>query len=432
VTPHQSARHLPPYITNSKASPDGGVVLEPTDGVYSQLTTSNIFINHSHTQTPATPSRLLAPDAFPTLPSRLANIRIRRANNGSALLQSPARAGHAARMRQIFEDAGRDHQSLLHEQGVFYPKLPNVSRKASPPPEHNRDGLHSTPTSSAVRRPESSCMPTSSFRIESHEPQVNSLRVSEQSSESWSDDSGYFIAGPRKRISNLTGPPQDRISDWLTSVSAQEQEICIIEDVLDRQSTSHPSPRSSPSRLSENNISNNNTPKSPHQFTTTTIQDPFLETDSSLRTSPLFKALPPQRLSVHQHTPNQAPTQTHSTATITIRSHQPSAKLSILKDGGIQLSPLSPNVCIERGPSRYHSGRTSPVKERRALRYNVNENENEKGGIRLDMAKGSEQVKAVTQGSTLAPCKIGVGTRFQHARHSVRGGMGRFGRGLDE
>jgi hypothetical protein len=76
------------------------------------------------------------------------------------------------------------------------------------------------------------------------------------------------------------------------------------------------------------------------------------------------------------------------------------------------------------------------------LRYNLNENvnenqtengiENEKGGIRLDMTNAQEQVKAETQGSPLAPCKIGVGTRFQHARHVVRGGMGRIGRGLEE
>jgi hypothetical protein len=32
-------------------------------------------------------------------------------------------------------------------------------------------------------------------------------------------------------------------------------------------------------------------------------------------------------------------------------------KNEAIEEGGVQLSPLSPNVCIERGPSRYHSPR---------------------------------------------------------------------------
>jgi hypothetical protein len=35
------------------------------------------------------------------------------------------------------------------------------------------------------------------------------------------------------------------------------------------------------------------------------------------------------------------------------------AEVQAVEEAGMQLSPLSPNVCIERGPSRYHSNRTS-------------------------------------------------------------------------
>jgi hypothetical protein len=43
------------------------------------------------------------------------------------------------------------------------------------------------------------------------------------------------------------------------------------------------------------------------------------------------------------------------------RIHTPSPKArldpQLLEEGGIQPSPLSPNVCVERGPARYHSNR---------------------------------------------------------------------------
>ncbi|KAH6878200.1 hypothetical protein BKA58DRAFT_90670 [Alternaria rosae] len=425
VTPGQTSGHWLPHIDNTEASPDGGVVLETAYGAYSQLPTNNIFTNHGRLQI-ATASTFLGPSAFPTSPSRIANIRVRRANNGSTLLQSPARAGHAARMRQIFEDAGRDHecpQPPQPDRGVSYPQLPNISRKASPPAEHSRNEQRFTLTVSPVQHPKSPCMSSTSFRMVSHATQAVSPRVSEQSSESWSDDSGYFIAGSRNRTASLTGPPRDRVNDWLATVSLYEQETCGIENVLDYQSTSH-LPRSS----SEKHVFNKDSMQSSHQISTITIPDPFLESDSSLRTSPLFKVLPPRRPRNQPHTPTQ--TQTHSPTTVIIRPHQSQAKCPILEHGGIQLSPLSPNVCIERGPSRYHSTRTSAIKERRAMRYTVNENDNENGSVGLENRKGKEVVDAEVQGSPLAPCKIGVGTRFQHARHGVRG-VGRSGRCLE-
>lgn len=68
------------------------------------------------------------------------------------------------------------------------------------------------------------------------------------------------------------------------------------------------------------------------------------------------------------------------------------------------------------------------------MRYTVNENDNENdnenGGVGLENRKGKDVADAEVQGSLLAPCKIGMGTRFQHARHGVRG-VGRFGRCLE-
>jgi hypothetical protein len=307
-------------------------------------------------------------------------------------------------MRQIFEDAGREHQSSQLEQGVSYPQLPNISRKASPPLEHGRTEQHHPPRS---------------FRLVSHTTQVDSPRVSEQSSESWSDDSGYFIAGSRNRTSSLASQPRDRVNDWLTNVSLCEQEPIVVENTLDYQPTRPPSPQSPPPRQTEIDVFPKPT-RQPPQEASATFQDPFLDTNPPLRTSPLFKALPPRRPPTHP--------QTHSPCNVTIRSNPFQTKRPMLQDGGIQLSPLSPNVCVERGPSRYHSTRTSPVKERRMMRYLANENDN--GGVALEERKGRDVGGAEAQGSPLAPCKIGVGTRFQHARHGVRG-LARFGRCLE-
>jgi len=312
-------------------------------------------------------------------------------------------------MRQIFEDAGRDHQFPQLGQGILYPQLPNISRKASPPLDHGRTEQH---------------YPPRSVRMVSHTTQVDSPRVSEQSSESWSDDSGYFIAGSRNRTSSLASQPRDRVNDWLTNVSTCEQEPCVVEHVLDYQPSRLP-PQPSPSRQIDIDVFRKATPQ-PRQEPVATFQDPFLDTEPPPRTSPLFKARPPRRPPPHPHTPFHI--QPHSLPNVTIRTNPFQTTRPNLQDGGIQLSPLSPNVCVERGPSRYHSTRTSPVKQRRTLRYMANENEN--GGVGLGERKGKDVGGAEVQGSPLAPCKIGVGTRFQHARHGGRG-LGRFGRCLE-
>jgi hypothetical protein len=340
------------------ASADGGIAIGPPDGAYANSTANNILIDHGYAQPTVTASRLPEPNELTTSPSRLANIRVRRANNGSTLLQSPARAGHAARMRQIFEDAGRDHISPQPEQTVLYPQLPNVSRKASPTRECNREDEHCTSISSPIRRPESLCVSTSSFRMVQHKPQLNSPHISEQSSESWTDDSGYFIAGSRNRTFSLTVPPRDRINDWLTNVSECEWKTPATENKIESQPSNHPSPRSSPLRLTDNDPFSNSPELSQTPACDATVQDPFLDFDSTPHTTSLFKALPSRRLPIPSHTP---------TTTVTIRRHYSPTKESTLEDGGIQLSPLSPNVCIERGPTRYHSARTSPTKEQQAM-----------------------------------------------------------------
>jgi hypothetical protein len=391
VTPSQRLRSIRSSrllrINSAQPSPDGGILLGPSDATHTCSTTDNIFTNHGLAQAFTTSSRVSDADALPASPSRLANTRIRRCNNGSALLQSPARAGHAARMRQIFEDAGREQHTPQIDKGVLYPQLPNISRKASPPPEHcpspiRRPESLCMSNASYVRRPGSFCMSTSSFRAV---PQVTRLPVSEQSSEAWSDDSGYFIASSRHRTTTHAVCPRERIADWLEGVAACDGEG--LQYAQDDYFTS----------------SSSGTYKTP-------TQDPFTQS-SSTTTPSLFsrshpKPFSPQSTVVIKSYPSRA---------ILPRTPQRSPSK---EEGGISLSPLSPNVCVERGPARYHrrsnadhTGTPGPSSyfeanvERPAAHFRVVSELKENG-------RGRE-----------SPCKIGVGTRFQHARH----GMGRWG-----
>ncbi|RYN64413.1 hypothetical protein AA0117_g12496 [Alternaria alternata] len=424
VTPSPGSIRPLLHVDSVKGSPDGGIALEPSDGAHTSLTTNDIFTDHGFAQPIRVASKLPGPDDSLSSPTKQANIRVRRANNGSALLQSPARAGHAARMRQIFEDASRDHISPQSGQSVLYPQLPNISRKASPTREYGGDEQHCTLTSPPIRPPESLCLSTSSSRMVQHKLQLKSPHISEQSSESWSDDSGYFIAGSRNRTFSLTGPPRDRINDWLTNVAESECNIPTVKDENECQHSSFSLLLPPPPKLTDIDLLHKSSEQSPTPTCDATIQDPFLDFDTNPRTPSLFKSLPARRFpNTSSSKPLTTQTQAQSTETVTVRSRNSPARQSIFEDGGVQLSPLSPNVCIERGPTRYHSARTSPIKERRAMRYN--ENRDEDGGI------GLAQTEAGVQDSPLAPCKIGAGTRFQHPRHGVRG-FGRFGRHLEQ
>ncbi|KAF1942145.1 hypothetical protein EJ02DRAFT_465983 [Clathrospora elynae] len=408
VTPDQKAtafrNNRLPGANNTNLCLDGGIALGPSDATCTSKITNN---------------------GFPG-----ANIRIRRSHHacGSTLLQSPARAGHAARMRQIFEDAGREQRTPQDNKGVLYPQLPNISRRTSPPPEYRLPdkcrGSHCSPS----RRPESLCMSTNSFRA-IPQPQVNSVQLFERESESWSDDSGYFIGDSRIRPSAVAVPPKERIYDWLQNVS--EPEVDDAEDVEWDRSGSRESLQRSLSDLSTGfAFQSSDLPLSSSteykrlQNEETTAQDPFIQPDHENSSLSLFSGRRAPSTAPLAHvivTPRSSPVyyKRHDT---TLRSP---SKHRALEDGGVQLSPLSPNVCVERGPARYHTGyknpnmdhTLTPTKERPAL-FNV-------GRLTENLTVGAGNTTRL--GSPLAPCKIGVGTRFQHPRHNSTLASSRFG-----
>jgi hypothetical protein len=288
-------------------------------------------------------------------------------------------------------------------RGVLYPQLPNIPRKASPPPEHTQ-----TPSSSPIRRPEFLCSSAESLRDVPSEPLVHYSPVSERSSASWSDDSGYFIAGSCTRMSTLTLPPKERITEWLVSVSTPEYETDAGEYTVRDDSCEY---LQCPLPQLDSNFSTKHNECSPWSYSDvskpllhpqTLAQDPFIQDESNRTALPLLTTRrAPKNFS--NITPSPISPGTSPSPVITRPRPSPiplrsASECSVRDEGGIQLSPLSPNVCVERGPARYHATR--------ALRFKENV------GTRPESTSGASS-------TPLTPCKIGVGTRFQHARHNT-------------
>ncbi|EUC32229.1 hypothetical protein COCCADRAFT_27234 [Bipolaris zeicola 26-R-13] len=330
----------------------------------------------------------------PVSPLGLANVRIRRSHHSSRLLQSPARAGHAARMRQLFEDASHEQQTLQPAH-LPYPQLPNISAKASSSlARRGHVHCHSQQATSPVRRLESLCISTTLLP----RPPPGFAKTSQQSSESWSDDSGYLIPGSRSKPnpkSIRASVLDDRIDKWLTGVSTPNGHEPYAK--LPQPNT-YPRPqfcqRSSSNFSEMASRSGQETIEAP-LADTVTIRDVFhTHTESTIRPATPIRSYP-RATNHHASSP----------------------------DPDLQLSPLSPNVCIERGPSRYHSSRNlhttaaSPTKSPYAT---SKENATPPNNI----PSRHPQRGSSGNGVQVSPCKIGIGTRFQHPSHSPHSSRG--------
>ncbi|KAH9868294.1 hypothetical protein J1614_007366 [Plenodomus biglobosus] len=374
----------------------------PEDGI--ALPSSETILGKS-----AHPRRNLASDT----PCRRANVRTRRSQHGVVLTQSPARAGHASRMHQIFENAGRGYTTSADAGGVLYPQLANISRKASPfkprctqraPPEIGSDlsGLRSG----------SLCRSTGSSLIDSRidPPLGHHLVVSECTSGSWSDDSGYINAGTCRKTGIAVSPSQS-IENWLLNVN---EAVNLVDTAENEQSTCIRQIKTAKSKVSPkvrncvavDKVASSSSFAAPSyswteptasRLVANSTEDPFIS-DDLVRVKPTSWALkkscnhiriPPaparlkeyvpdscERLNfnkaisgatskseskaVNMVTPCPTPTQVKQNHT----SRGSSAHSCTEDDGGAELSPLSPNVCIERGPSRYYTSPKSPSIDR--------------------------------------------------------------------
>jgi hypothetical protein len=336
-------------------------------------------------------------------PTRTANVRIRRSNYGcSTLSHSPARAGYATRMRQLFEEAGR-----VDDSPKLYPQLPNISRKASASP--NKRPLVQLSTTLPSYRPESLCLATSLPVAEPSvsDAQASLLHPSERSSGSWSDDSGYIVTNSRGRRCSFSVPPKERIYSWLSDIPDDERGCVPDRDESVTSGQQYSQPFDSLHVLLDSQV---------------TPDDPFVShNDESAPGVPSQLHFPQEKTpSLHnpRHVSDVCPRldldlqdDTHaSTPMITTKTlHN---EIAHLEEGGVQLSPLSPNVCLERGPSRHHSTRQSsdsniintPCKDRPYKPFQL-------GSLKENVVLKQEGIELT--GSPLTARKNVLGTRFR-------------------
>jgi hypothetical protein len=302
-----------------------------------------------------------------------ANIRIRRSNCGSKLLQSPARPGFASRMQQLFEDAGSDHQEQRKNTAILYPQLPNISRKAAPSLTNSTVVVQRTHMQASPRyRPESLCLSTN-LPVAVSSIDAPHVSLIHPSSGSWSDDSGYFVT-TRARSGSCTIESIERVHTWLLELPDPDEDAGTIDTMEERKLTmTHlQKPVEQVARL--DGLSQEDDAKS-----SSSMEDPFVcDRDALSHPEAIDNRSATQCIGYRPlrdisdvckplHLDHLSQVHTSTVAKVINVSPEDRGNVrgtrvwcnesEVFEEGGIQLSPLSPNVCIERGPSRYHSPR---------------------------------------------------------------------------
>lgn len=145
------------------------------------------------------------------IPVHSANASARRCIE-TALTQSPARSGHSTCMRKIFDGPLRPLAPRQAHQDAVYPSLPNVSRQLSRLTRH-RESRNAPCRLQWSDRPldqDDSCMPTSSFPRSLSEP--------------WSEDSIY-LSTESLHASPSNATRDDRVRDWLLTAETSDIDI---------------------------------------------------------------------------------------------------------------------------------------------------------------------------------------------------------------
>ncbi|KAJ4992771.1 hypothetical protein SVAN01_01817 [Stagonosporopsis vannaccii] len=244
-----------------------------------------------------------------------ANTSARRRCRDTAVLYSPARRGHSACMRQIFDVNQQPALYARENQDVIYPALSNVSRQRSP---FNKHPVADIPTA---------------FQCTANGDPV--------SSESWHDDLGYLHGDAQCVSTRLASSPDGKVNDWLSATdddSSESTNAGMSEHASQPEHRQHITPN-------ERNFKHD-----------TPSNSPMTSPRQSLVTTP-----------THRH--RRAVQDNMVVYSCTSPTDRGGLGLEEL-----QLSPLSPNVCTERGPSRYHESRrarvtidTSPTKTKPVL-----------------------------------------------------------------
>jgi hypothetical protein len=322
-------------------------------------------------------------------PSKLpegANIGRRRAQHSSSiLLTSPARPGHASRMRQIFDAAATPIPTFCRTETALYPQLPNISRAASPPTSIRRGWV--APRAAGLRTILQHAAPLSA-QANSKE---SSTLASESSSGSGSDDSKYIVFGHARSLAEAASTAH-RIEDWLSTATLDINET--EETSITAETSNNSCPQASiaqdelrmASTVTHGRMTSSNwhspipqavQPKSccaTHML----LHDPFVAGLSSGASSTGRSATAAEDSCRTSTSPRSQGRVSDARRKLDFESLEFATKVSPAfatstpkainhifsdatndGDGGIEWSPLSPNVCTKRGPSRYHLAYTN-------------------------------------------------------------------------
>jgi hypothetical protein len=288
-------------------------------------------------------------------------------------------------MQQIFEAAGHSQHELQRTPTALYPQLPNISRKALSTLDGSPNKRMTLQSKNRLHpqdyRPESLCLSISLSRIVASAGE-GLPHASDRSSGSWSDDSGYIVTTSRARGNSFT--MSERVHDWLRALSSPDSQVSEgLNDqrpttpdeyhVLDQtgsigrcrtgSSQSRDLPRKNCMVMSEFSDPFVSDVEGQHSTTAFSLEaqgHDAMAVGHTIATKTPASHISDQRCSsqLHKHytrfsrVPHEhSPPRSASVA----KTRRAPLGNQILQEGGIQLSPLSPDVCIERGPSRYHN-----------------------------------------------------------------------------
>ncbi|KAH7127103.1 hypothetical protein B0J11DRAFT_567829 [Dendryphion nanum] len=255
----------------------------------------------------------------PSSASRRSNIGLRRSDRNSIFSKSPARPSHYTRMKSIFEAASLQNpaQSRIRNT-ILYPQLPNVSRTCNLESHQGNSNANGHKKLANPRVPQLhapySTVPQLGDEICNEKPLYpTELPKYSSPTGSWSGDSDFLVdesvvqrraspsvPSPRPRTESSYFPPVD--------LSREERYHCL-----------------TPQRA---------------------IPNPSLK----------WSGTDLQRISLNIMQQDIARLHTE-TQREQAQTPPPCVRNSDGEDGGDEMSPLSPNVCVERGPVRHHSSR---------------------------------------------------------------------------
>ncbi|KAF2271078.1 hypothetical protein CC78DRAFT_573454 [Lojkania enalia] len=320
-------------------------------------------------------------------------IRVHRSQYSRTLLGSPARPGHSHCLKEIFQNSlSVENKMPQSDDTVSYPSLPNISRALASVGPMQEDEHHvyfnvpnyeqDSETAANISGPAAPAGQRLPYHMESNAPQPTTGSPM-NSSASWSGDSSYLTIDLLPRVSTPVSSSQPRINDWLSSISFASdpsdnsfaaEPVITSEPYLDCYSPQHVLPDAQKNcnaqledqdyisdKFCSANSNRATTPssgmRSPISYTAATWTSPT----ALDKRGPVLSLAPGRSKSSfgdQGNSPNVTPRDTNSSRQIggTVAPKE----IQDLNDGDNKLSPLSPNVCIERGPSRYHSARKTP------------------------------------------------------------------------